>query len=93
MQFWSVTLYDLDTRCPIQNKEQIADRDSRQPDLRTNPDGSVDLYFSPAAPAGFAENWIPTVPGQAWFAAFRLYAPTEAYFDKTWPLPDIEQVT
>ena len=92
LQFWTVTLYDLDTRCLIQNTEQIADRDSRQPDLRANPDGSVDLYFGPAAPAGFADNWIPTVPGQAWFAAFRLYAPTDAYFDKTWPLPDIEHV-
>ena len=28
-QFWSVTLYDLDTRCLIQNEEQIAARDSR----------------------------------------------------------------
>jgi len=23
---------------------------------------------------------------------FRLYAPTERYFDKSWPLPDIEKV-
>ena len=33
-QFWSVTLYDVDTRCLIQNKEQIADRSSRQPGPR-----------------------------------------------------------
>jgi hypothetical protein len=90
-QFWSATLYDLDTRCLIQNTQQIAHRDSRQADLQKNADGSVDLYFSPTAPTGRAENWIPTVPDQAWFAVFRLYAPTEAYFDKTWPLPDIEQ--
>jgi hypothetical protein len=32
------------------------------------------------------------VPGQAWFAAFRFYAPLEAYFDKSWPLPDIENL-
>jgi hypothetical protein len=24
-------------------------------------------------------------------AGFRLYAPTEAYFDRSWPLPDIEK--
>ena len=58
-QFWSVTLYDLDTRCLIQNEEQIAARDSRQPDLRGNADGSVDLYFSPAAPAGFTGELDP----------------------------------
>jgi hypothetical protein len=32
------------------------------------------------------------VPGKAWFAHFRLYAPTEAYFDQSWPLPDIEKL-
>jgi hypothetical protein len=91
-QFWSVTLYDVDTRCIVQNKEQIADRSSRHPDLVKNADGSVDLYFAPAAPQGFEKNWIPTVPGKAWFTWFRLYGPLEAYFDRTWPLPDIEKV-
>lgn len=90
-QFWSFTVYDADTRCLIQNKEQVADRSSRQ-DLLKNGDGSVDLYFSPKAPAGFEKNWIPTVPGKAWFTYFRLYGPTEPYFEKTWPLPDIELV-
>jgi hypothetical protein len=52
----------------------------------------VDLYFSPTAPKGFEKNWIPTVPGQAWFTYLRLYAPTEAYFDKTWKQPDIEKL-
>ena len=51
----------------------------------------MDFYFSPIAPKGFEKNWIPTVPGQA-FTYLRLYAPTEAYFDKTWKLPDIEKV-
>lgn len=90
-QFWSVTLYDVDTRSVIQNRERIADRSSRQ-DLVTNDDGSVDLYFGPTAPNGLERNWVPTVSGKAWFAYFRLYAPTEAYFDKSWPLPDIEKL-
>jgi len=91
-QFWSVTVYDVDTRSLIQNQEQIADRSSRQPDLAKNADGSVDIYFAPTAPEGFEKNWIPTVHGQAWFTYFRLYAPLEAYFDKSWPLPDIEKI-
>jgi len=91
-QFWSVTLYDVDTRGLIQNKEQIADRNPRQPGLVKNADGSVDLYFAPTAPKGFEHNWIPTTPGRSWFAWFRLYAPLEPYLDKSWPLPDIEKL-
>jgi len=51
-----------------------------------------DPDVGPEAPAGFEKNWIPTGPGKAWVCYFRLYAPTEAHFDKSWPLPDIEQV-
>jgi hypothetical protein len=81
-QFWSVTVYDADTRSIVQNEQQIADWSSRQ-DIIKNADGSVDVCFGPTAPKGFENNWIPTVAGRAWFA----------YFDKSWPLPDIEQVT
>jgi hypothetical protein len=87
--FWSVTLYDIDTRCLIQNTEQIAGRSSRD-DLQTNADGSVDIVMSPAAPRGFEKNWIPTTPGRAWYAYFRLFGPLEPYFARSWPLPDIE---
>jgi hypothetical protein len=89
--FWSVTIYDVDSRALILNDQRIADRSSRM-DLRKNEDGSVDIYCGPKAPAGFEKNWIPTVPGKNWFAYFRFYQPTETYFDRSWPLPDFEQV-
>jgi hypothetical protein len=89
--FWSVTVYDADTRALTKNDQKIADRSSRM-DLRKNADGSVDIYCGPQAPAGFERNWIPTVPGRNWFAYFRFYQPTEAYFDRSWPLPDFEQL-
>jgi hypothetical protein len=89
--FWSVTLYDVDTRALILNEQKISDRSSRM-ELRRNEDGSVDIYCGPSAPAGFEKNWIPTVPGKNWFAYFRFYQPTAAYFDRSWPLPDFEQV-
>ncbi len=89
--FWSLTLYDLETRSLIDNKEEIADRSSRM-DLRPNGDGSIDIYCAPTSPPGLEKNWIPTVPGGAWFAYFRLYGPTETYFDKTFALPDIEKL-
>jgi len=89
--FWSVTLYDADTRALILSDQKIADRSSRM-DLRKNDDGSVDIYCGPKAPAGFEQNWIPTVAGKNWFAYFRFYRPTEAYFDRSWPLPDFERL-
>jgi transposase len=49
--FWSVTLYDVDTRALILNDQRIADRSSRM-DLRKNADGSVDIYCGPNAPPG-----------------------------------------
>ncbi|WP_082554648.1 DUF1254 domain-containing protein [Caulobacter sp. Root1455] len=91
-QWWSVTLYDIETRCFIDTPLDKVDRSSRH-DLATNPDGSIDLVFGPEPPEGAPEsNWIPTVPGRAWFTYFRLYAPLEAYFDASWALPDIEEV-
>jgi hypothetical protein len=55
-----------------------------------NPDGSVDVYFGPRAPAGRATNFIYTAPGKPWFAMFRFYGPDQPLFDKSWVLPDIQ---
>ena len=90
-EFWSVTLYDVSTRCLINNGQQIADKSSRM-DLLINEDSSVDLYFGPEAPEGKEQNWIPSVPNQGFFVYLRLYAPLEPYFDRTWALPDIVEV-
>ena len=69
-----------------------ADISSRKSGLEVNDDGSVDLYFGPRKPAGANANFVQTVPGKGWFTYFRLYAPTEAYFNKTWALPDLEKI-
>jgi hypothetical protein len=53
--------------------------------------GSVDLYFSPEAPAGKEPNWVATDPNGKFEVISRLYGPEKALFDKTWKLPDIEQ--
>ncbi len=89
--FWSFTVYDSETRCLIVNEQKNADLSSRK-DLIKNADGSVDLYFGPKAPTGKEKNWVQTVPGKHWFAYFRLYGPTEPYFDKSWKMGDIAEV-
>ena len=91
-QFWALTLYDTETRSFIDTKHEIAGLDSRK-DLIKNADGSVDLYIGPEAAQGKENNWIPTAPGRGWFGLFRLYAPTEAYFDRSWKLPNLVRVT
>ena len=90
-QFWSVTAYDNETRVFIDNPQEIADRSSRQ-DLRLNEDGSADIYFGPEAPEGWEQNWVPTLQGRGWFAYFRLYAPREPWFDRSWTLADFEVI-
>lgn len=88
---WSVTVYDFETRSMIQtasNRAAIGSDDK----ITRNADGSVDLYFGPEAPAGKESNWIQTVPGRGWWVWFRIYGPTEPFFDKSWQLPDFEKI-
>ena len=87
--FWSFTVYDVWTRCLVDNRQQRGDRGSRDQDLRYNDDGSVDLDFGPTQPETGDTNWIQTIAGQHWFSYFRFYGPLEPYFDRTWKLGDI----
>jgi hypothetical protein len=90
--FWSIMVYDTETRSMILNgKENDVGKDSGS-DLVKNADGSIDLYFGPTAPNGKEKNWIKTVPGRGFFMYFRAYGPTQVFFDKTWRLNDIEKV-
>jgi hypothetical protein len=91
-QFWSVTLYDNLTRGPVISPQGAADISSRTQGLEVNADGSVDLYFGPQKPAGANANYVMTVPKKGWFTYFRFYGPKEAYFDKSWQLPDMDEL-
>jgi hypothetical protein len=87
--FWSATVYDIDTRCLIDNDQQRGDHGSRDPELVANQDGSVDLFFGPTEPSSGEANWVQTIPDRHWFSYFRLYGPLETYFDHSWKLGDI----
>ena len=90
-QFWALTVYDAETCAFIRGSPKV-EVNSYHEDLQTNSDGSVDLYLSAAAPNGKEANWIALAVGQPWFAFLRFYGPTEALFDKSWTVPDIEKV-
>jgi hypothetical protein len=89
-QYWSATAYDRATHSLIRNMPRSS-RSSQNTDLKTNADGSVDVYFGPKAPAGKESNWVPTNPKGKFEVLFRFYGPEKALFDKTWKLADIEQ--
>jgi hypothetical protein len=76
----------------IVNDQKIADPLFAYGPAHEQTMGRWTFTAGPTAPAGFEQNWIPTVPGKNWFAYFRFYQPTEPYFDRSWPLPDFERV-
>jgi hypothetical protein len=90
--FWSIVVYDTQTRSELQTDARFPSLGSQSPDIKKNDDGSYDLYFGPTAPTGKAGNWVQTVSGKAWWVIFRLYGPLQPWFDKTWRLPEIEAV-
>lgn len=89
--FWSVTAYDEGTRGFVPNTDRVA-LGPQNPGYEVNPDGTIDVYFGPTPPESGESNWIQTTPGRPWFTYFRLFLPTEPFFDRSWELPDIENV-
>jgi hypothetical protein len=92
-RFWSVVIYDTQTRSELQTDQEFPSISSQKQGVQPNADGSVDVYFGPKPPAGKDGNWIQTVPNKSWFILFRLYGPLEPWFDKTWRPGDIELVS
>lgn len=90
--FWSVTLYDPETRSEIVTDQGKAALRSLY-ELEGTTGDAVDLYFAPAAPAGHEERWLQTLPGKGWFVYFRIYGPEAAAFDGSWKPGDIEKVS
>jgi hypothetical protein len=88
-RFWSVIVYDRQTRSMLQTDQLLPDVGS-QSGVVPNPDGTTTVYFGPTAPEGKESNWLQTVPGKGYFVILRLYNPEQAFFDKTWRPSEIE---
>jgi hypothetical protein len=91
-EFWSVIVYDNQTRSMLQTGQKWPSVSSQTEGLLVNADGSIDVYFGPRAPKGKESNWVQTVPAKGWNTILRLYGPLEPWFDKTWRPGEIEQV-
>jgi len=99
--FWSVTIYDTQTRSLLQTDYPypaigsgagFPKDGSPNGAVQKNADGSTDIYFGPQAPEGKKANWVQTVFGRGWFPILRFYSPQQSWFDKTWRPGEIELV-
>ena len=90
--FWSVTVYDPETRSEIRTEQGKAALRSLI-ELNRAKGPVVELYFGPEAPAGGEDRWIKTIPGKGWFCYFRIYGPATAAFDASWKPGDFESMS
>jgi len=90
--FWSITVYDAETRSQIQTDQHQAALRSMFELADAGADAPVELYFGPQTPEGAESRWIKTIPGKGWFVYFRIYGPEGPAFDGSWQLPDFEHI-
>jgi hypothetical protein len=85
--FWSVTLYDAQGYQVANSLNRFA-VSSWMP-FKTNPDGSLDLYFQNASPGADKEaNWLPAPKGP-FNLTMRLYAPQSDALTGKWNPPPV----
>jgi hypothetical protein len=91
-RFWSFTVYDNQTRSMLQTPQRYPRAGSQSfpsPAAVPDADGSTTVHFAPKAPEGWENNWIQTNPEKGFNLLFRLYGPTETWFDKSWRPGDL----
>ncbi len=88
--FWAVTIYDTQIRCPLHTDQLFPTVGSQDKGIEKNADGSYDVYFGPNAPKGKEGNWLRTIPNKSWFIILRMYGPLGPWIDKTWIPGNIE---
>ncbi|MFC7473882.1 DUF1214 domain-containing protein [Dankookia sp. GCM10030260] len=87
--FWSVIVYDAQTRPMVRTEARFPSVSRQNSAVQTNPDGPVDVYFGPKAPAGRESGWGQTTPGMWWSIILRLYGPLEPWLKQQWRPDDI----
>lgn len=96
LNFWSLTLYDNQTRSMLDTPQRFPRAGSQSypsPSAEPAKDGSTTVWFAPEQPHGLAcGNWIQTDPKKGFFVVLRLYGPLEPFFDKSWRVSEIEPV-
>jgi len=95
-KFWSITLYDNQSRSMLQTDQRWPRAGSQSfpsPAAEQNADGSTTLWFGPKKPIDVPEgNFVMTNPDKGWFSILRFYFPEKSFFDKTWRAGEVELV-
>jgi hypothetical protein len=86
--FWSITVYDAQTRSQIRTDQNQAALRSRVVLADTGTGAAGELWVGPLAHEGAEDRWIKTIPGRGWLVYFRIYGPKQPAFDGSWQLPD-----
>lgn len=92
--FWSLTLYDAESRAEMVAEQPNAALRSlvELTGERIGSGDHVDLYVGPDQPDGTDGRWLQTNRGKGWFVYFRIYGPDQPAFDGSWQLPDFQAV-
>ena len=90
-RFWSVILYDRQSRSMLQTDQPKPSFGSQSGTVQANPDGTTTIHIGPSAPAGAESNWLQSVPGKGHFVVLRFYNPLQSFFDKSWRPSEIER--
>jgi hypothetical protein len=86
--FWSMTMYDLPGRQLVANPISRHAIGSRTKGLKTNADGSVDIYLQAKSPGADKEsNWLPTPTKGPFYMVLRMYGPEGAVAAGKWQAP------
>jgi hypothetical protein len=95
-RFWSLTLYDNETRSMLQTPQRFPRAGSQSyptPAATAVGDGSTTVTFAPEQPSDTPDgNWIQTDEDKGFFVILRLYSPLQSFFDKSWRPSEIEAV-
>ncbi len=95
-RFWSITLYDNQTRSMLVTPQRYPRAGSQSypsPAAVPNADGSITVHVGPEKPDGVEDgNWIQSMPGKGYFPCLRLYSPLQPFFDKSWRIGEFEPV-
>jgi hypothetical protein len=91
-KFWSFMIYDNQTRSMLETDQVAAGLDGLSKGIKKNKDGSVTIHFAPKAPKGVAGNWVQTRENKGFNVIFRVYGPTETWFDGSWKPSDFKEV-
>ncbi len=95
-KFWSLTLYDNQTRSMLdtpQGYPRAGSQNFPSPAAEADAAGVTTVDFGPKQPDGVKRgNWIQTTPGKGWFVILRLYSPLEPFFEKSWRPSEVEPV-